>query len=91
MCSLRVYVCVLSGFSHVPHFATLWVLCPWGFSIQEYWNGLTFPSPEDLSNPGIKLPSFISSALTGEFFTTSTTWEALKSLYLGTNIIQNVR
>ena len=25
-----------------------------GFSWQEYWGGLPFPSPEDLPNPGIK-------------------------------------
>ena len=25
-----------------------------GFSRQEYWNGLPFPSPGDLSDPGIK-------------------------------------
>ena len=25
-----------------------------GFSGQEYWNGLSFPSPGDLPNPGIK-------------------------------------
>ena len=25
-----------------------------GFSRQEYWNGLPFPPPEDLSNPGIQ-------------------------------------
>ena len=25
-----------------------------GFSRQKYWNGLPFPSPEDLPNPGIK-------------------------------------
>ena len=25
-----------------------------GFSRQEYWNGLPFPSPEELSDPGIK-------------------------------------
>ena len=25
-----------------------------GFSQQEYWSGLPFPSPEDLPNPGIK-------------------------------------
>ena len=24
------------------------------FSRQEYWSGLPFPSPEDLSNPGIE-------------------------------------
>ena len=27
---------------------------PWGFSRQEYWSGLPFPSPGDLPNPGIK-------------------------------------
>ena len=25
-----------------------------GFSRQEYWSGLPFPSPRDLSNPGIE-------------------------------------
>ena len=28
-----------------------------GFSRQEYWSGLPFPSPEDLPDPGIKLGS----------------------------------
>ena len=28
-----------------------------GFSRQQYWSGLPFPSPRDLSNPGIKLRS----------------------------------
>ena len=27
------------------------------FSMQEYWNGLPFTSPEDLPNPGIELGS----------------------------------
>ena len=27
---------------------------PMGFSKQEYWSGLPFPSPEDLPNLGIK-------------------------------------
>jgi len=31
------------------------LLCPWGFSRQEYWSGLPHPPPEDLPNPGIKL------------------------------------
>ena len=30
------------------------LLCPWGFSQQEYWSGLPFPSPGDLPKPGIK-------------------------------------
>ena len=47
------------------------------FPRQEYWNGLLFPSPGDLPDPGIKARS---SALAGGFFTTSATWETL-SLY----------
>ena len=39
-----------------------------GFSRQEYWGGLPFPSPEDLPDPGIE-PG--SPALTGGFFTTA--------------------
>ena len=38
-----------------------------GFLRQEYRNGLPFPSPEDLPDPGLK-PA--SPALGGEFFTT---------------------
>ena len=37
-----------------------------GFSRQEYWSGLPFPSPGDLPNPGIR-PA--SPALTGRVFT----------------------
>ena len=44
-----------------------------GFSKQEYWNGLLFPPPGDLPNPGIEPASFRSPALAGRFFTTSTT------------------
>ena len=29
-------------------------LCSWGFSRQGYWRGFPFPSPGDISNPGIK-------------------------------------
>ena len=38
-----------------------------GFSRQEYWSGLLFPSLRDLPDPGIE-PVF--SALAGGFFTT---------------------
>ena len=48
-----------------------------GFSWQEYWSGMPFLPPGDLSDPGIKPKS---PALAGRFFTTSTTWETLSSL-----------
>ena len=38
-----------------------------GFPKQEYWRGLPFPSPEDLSNPGIES---VQPALADGFFTT---------------------
>ena len=41
-----------------------------GFSRQEYWSGLPFPSPGDLPDPGIKSTSFMSAAFAGGFLTT---------------------
>ena len=38
-----------------------------GFSREEYWSGLPFPSPGDLPKPGIEP---MSPALAGGFFTT---------------------
>ena len=38
-----------------------------GFPRQEYWSGLAFLSPGDLSDPGIEL---LSPTLAGRFFTT---------------------
>jgi len=45
--------------SHVRLFATPWTVAHqallfMGFSRQEYWRGLLFPSPGDLPNTGIK-------------------------------------
>ena len=39
-----------------------------GFSRQEYWSGLPFPSPGDLPNPGIepRSPALQADALTSE-------------------------
>ena len=36
--------------------------CPWGFSRQEYWSGLPFPSLGDLPDPGIEPASPILQA-----------------------------
>ena len=30
------------------------LLCPWGFSKEEYWSGLPYPPPGDLPNSGIQ-------------------------------------
>jgi len=39
-----------------------------GFSRQDYWSGLPFPSPGDLPDPGIEpgSPTFLDDALTSE-------------------------
>ena len=52
------------------------LLCPWGFSRQEHWSGLSCPPPGDLPDPGIKPASLMSPALADKFFTTSAPWEA---------------
>ena len=61
-------VCVLS---RVQLFVTPWTVAhqaplSMGFSRQEYWSGLPFPSPDDLPDPGIDP---FSPALAGGFFT----------------------
>ena len=66
---------MLSGFNHVLLFATLWTIVPqgplyMGFSRQEYWTGLSFPSPGDLPDPAIEPVSPASPALAGGFLTT---------------------
>ena len=55
------------------------LLCPWGFSKQEYWSGLPGLLQGDLSDPGIEPKSLISPALTGMFFTTRITWSPCTS------------
>ena len=61
---------VLSCFSHAQLCATLWTVghqasLSMGFSRQENWSGLPFPSPGDLPDPGIEPKSLVSPALAG--------------------------
>ena len=78
--------CVLSCFSCVRLFVTLWTIAhpaplSMEFSRQESWSRLPCPPPRDLSYPGIE-PAFpVSPALAGGFFTTSTTREVQLWLY----------
>ena len=68
---IKVFVsnkhCVLSCFSHVQHFATLWTVArqvplSMGFSRKEYWSGLPYPPPGVIPDPGIERASFTSPA-----------------------------
>ena len=67
---ITLIVCLVS---HVWFFATLCtVACQAPLSVrffrQEYWNGLHFPPPGHLPNPGIELMSLVSSALQADYF-----------------------
>ena len=72
---------MLSRFSHVWLFVTLWTVAleapqSMEFSRKEYWNGSPFTSPGDLPYPAIEPTSLKSLELAGGFFITSATWEA---------------
>ena len=63
----------MKSLSRVQLFATPWTVAyqappSMGFSRQEYWSGLPFPSPGDLPDPGIKpgSPAFQADALPSE-------------------------
>ena len=63
----------VKSLSHVRLFATGWTVAyqaslSMGFSRQEYWSGLPFPSPGDLPDPGIEpgSPTPEADALTSE-------------------------
>ena len=63
----------VKSLSRVRLFATLWTVAyqaspSMGFSRQEYWSGLPFPSPGDLPDPGIEpgSPTLEADALNSE-------------------------
>ena len=65
--------CDVKSLSHVLLFATPWTVAhqaplSMGFSRQEYWTGLPYPSPGSLPNPGTELRSsaWYADALTFE-------------------------
>ena len=67
-----MHACVLSRFSLIQLYATLWTvarqaLLSMGFSRQEYWRGLPCPPPGDLPDPGTEPES---PALACSFITT---------------------
>ena len=72
-CGAPMLLLLLSHFSRVRLFVTLWTVShqaplSMGFSRQEYWSGLPFPSPGDLPDLGIKprSPALQADALTSE-------------------------
>ena len=66
-------ILLLHSLSRVQFFATPWTVdyqapSSMGFSRQECWSGLPFPSPGDLPDPGIKpgSPTLQADALPSE-------------------------
>ena len=71
--SLEVKLVKVKSLSRVRLFVTPWTVAyqappSMGFSRQEYWSGLPFPSPGDLPDPGIEpgSPAFQADSLTSE-------------------------
>ena len=77
----KVMTNLVKSLSHVWLFSTPWTLAyqaslSIGFSRQEYWSRLPFPSPEDIPNPGIEprspslqadiLPSVVNKGPSGQ-------------------------
>ena len=67
-CSLNMHACMLSHFSSVQLYVTLWTVAHQAplsmeFPRQEYWGGMPYPPPGDLPNPGIEPASPTSPAL----------------------------
>ena len=61
------------------------------FSRQEYWSGLPFPPPGDLSNPATEPESLSCPALAGRFFTTEppVNWNLLLIINMFNAIFRN--
>ena len=88
VCLIEVSAYVLSHFSRVGLFVTLWTIAhqaplSMGFSRQEYWRGLPCPPPRDLSDPRIKTVS-CNSCIAGGFFKAKPPGKPIKVL-LGQN------
>ena len=60
----------MSDFFVTPWTVALQAPLSMGFPWQEYWHGLSFPSPGDIRDPGIEP---VSPTLTGRFFITGPT------------------
>ena len=72
---MHMCACMLSCFSHVLLFVTLWPIgcqapLSRGFSKKAYYSGLSWPPSRALLNPGIELVSPASSALQVDYLPT---------------------
>ena len=74
----KVHACSSHSIRSEPSVTPMEVACQAPLSMrfprQEYWNGLPFPPPGDLQDPGVEPKSPGSPVLAGRFFTTEP-WE----------------
>ena len=81
---------LVKSLSRVQLFATPWTVAyqalpSMGFSRQEYWSGLPFPSPGDLPDPGIepRSPALQADTLTSEPFSLTGHYKILSRVPCG--------
>ena len=75
-----ICVCLCSVTQSCRFFAAPWTVpcqapLPMEFSRQEYWNGVPFPTPGDLPDPGMEPAFLVSPALANRALITSASWE----------------
>ena len=78
--SISKWSCMLSHFSHVWVFETLWTVAlqaTLSMELSGKWSGLPFPSLGVLSNPRIKSKPLCLPGLEDKFFTTRATWSLI--------------
>ena len=85
-----MHACILSGFSLVQLFATLWTAAlqaslSMGFSRQEYGSGLPSPPPEDFPDPEIEPASPIAPTLQADSLLLSH-WGNPKGRLMGSSV-----
>ena len=82
---MLVCACMLSHFSCVQLFVTLWTVSGsslYGTLQASILEWVDMPPPGDLPHLGIEPATLMSPASAGGFFTTSATWEAHGSVLL---------
>ena len=87
-----MHVCDQS-LSRVRLYGTPWTvahqaLLSMGFSREEYWSGLPFPTAGDLLELGMEPTSLISPVLAGGFFTTMPPGKPQKQYVLESNFLK---
>ena len=94
---LLFHACLLSHFSHIQLFETLWnvahqALLSVGFSRQEYWSGLPCPAPGYIPDPGVEPASLMLPALQADSLPTEP-WgkpmHAYTCIYMQTQSLQS--